>query len=454
VNAVYHGFAWMPEIEASGYDESDRQQEMDRVEEMNLHIARTWYRPDWAGGENGISASFDWDSPKMEAFYKWIGEMKERGVEVALQAAWGFPADTHLGREHADPETDPLRYARWVSESVRQIVQVRGFDNVRYLVLMTEPTTSPWGKAPDDWELWPYYVKVMRTVHDQMKLDKTRELVSFVGPNNHAVGSFGQLRLSEAVKELEDVLDIYGAHTYLPPENAYENWRAFMDRVREAVDSEPKPIWLDEYNVFREWETHIRDQPEHGTYLAEVVAASLDARIQTTMIWLLFDQLYTAPAHEATNGNSFYKGVHRWGTVRWPHDDLEDASKPYPAWYAYSMLSRYLGGGEGSKVYESEGQHGLHINAVRQKDGSLSLLVINSNASEKAFRVQLSKSLHCKLERHLYDPARISPGKDAAIPGVDRIFGHVEDEFTDTLPAGAVAVYVSKNPADGVISRN
>ncbi|MCP4313384.1 MAG: hypothetical protein GY790_19170 [Bacteroidetes bacterium] len=42
VNAVYHGFAWMPEIEASGYDESDRQQEMDRVEEMNLHIARTW----------------------------------------------------------------------------------------------------------------------------------------------------------------------------------------------------------------------------------------------------------------------------------------------------------------------------------------------------------------------------------------------------------------------------
>jgi hypothetical protein len=381
----------------------------------------------------------------MEAFYKWIGEMKKLGVEVALQAAWGFPKDTHLGRTNADPDRDPSEYARWVSESVRQIVKVRGFDNVRYLIMMTEPTTSPWGKPPEGWELWPYYVSTVRSVHEQMKLDKTRDLVRFVGPNNHAVGSFEQLRLTEATTELQDVLDIYGAHTYLPPENAYENWRAFMDRVREAVAEAPKPIWLDEYNVFREWETHIRDQPEHGTYLAEVVAASLDARIQTSMIWLLFDQMYTAPADQATNGNSFYNGVHRWGTTKWPHDDLEDPGSPYPAWYAYSMLSRYLGGGEGTNVYETIGQQGLHINAVRQKDGSWSFLVVNSNAIAKDFTIQLSRTLDCTLERHVYDPAKVKPAEDAAIPGIDKKFRKVEDSFTDTLPAGAVAVYVSAN---------
>jgi hypothetical protein len=445
VNGVYHGFAWMPEISARGYNDVDRQRELDRVKSMELQIARTWYRPDWAGVENSIAGPFDWESPKMEAFYKWLGEMKKLGVDVALQAAWGFPADTHLGRENADPERDPAEFAAWVSESVRQIVVERGFDNVKYLIMMTEPTTSPWGKAPEDWELWPYYVKVIRGVDEKMKMDKTRNLVKFVGPNNHAVGSFEQLRLTESTMELQDVLDIYGAHTYLAPENAYENWRAFMDQVRKAVATAPKPIWLDEYNVLREWETHVRDQPEHGTYLAEVVAASLDARMQTSMIWLLFDQMYTAPADKANNKNSFYNGVHRWGTTKWPNDDIEAPGTPYPAWYAFSMMSKYLGGGEGTNVYETIGQEGLHINAVRQKNGSWSFLVVNSNKSEKEFTIQFSDKLACKLKRHIYDPAKVECTVEASVPGVDKIFKNVKKNLTDTLPAGAVAIYVSKH---------
>lgn len=448
VNAVYHGFAWMPEIEARGFDDMDRQREFDRVERMGLRIARTWYRPDWAGGKTGIAGPFDWDSPKMKAFYKWIGEMKKLGVDVALQAAWGFPADTHLGRKNVDPNRDPVEYAKWVSESVRQIIKERGFDNVRYLVMMTEPTTTPWGKPPEGWELWPYYVKVVRGVHEQMLQDKTRDLVKFAGPNNHGVGSFEQLRLSEAATELHDVLDMYGAHTYLPPENAYKNWRTFLNQVQQAVAKAPKPIWLDEYNVSRNWVDHVRDQPAHGTYLAEVVAASLDAAIQTTLIWILFDQMYPAPAHKTTNNNSFHNGVHRWGTARWPHDKIEDSKSPYPAWYAYSMLSKYLGGGKGTKVYESRGQQGLRINAVQQKNGTWSLLVINSNAAAKRFTIRLSRALGCTLQRHVYDPAKVKPTEAAAIPGVDKTFENVLDTLTDTLPAGAVAIYVSAHVLD------
>jgi hypothetical protein len=454
VNAVYHGFAWMPEINTRGFGYMDRQRELDRVRRMDLRIARTWYRPDWAGGQNGIAGPFNWNSLKMNAFYKWIGEMKKLGVDVALQAAWGFPDDTHLGRKNADPDRDPAEYAAWVSESVRQIVKERGFDNVKYLVMMTEPTTSPWGKPPKGWELWPYYVKVVRGVHEQMLQDKTRDLVRFVGPNNHAVGSFEQLRLTEATTELQDVLDIYGAHTYLPPENAYENWRAFLGQVQEAVVKAPKPIWLDEYNVNRNWEKHVRDQPEHGTYLAEVVAACLDERVQTSMIWLLFDQMYPSPAHKTTNNNSFHNGVHRWGTTKWPHDTLEDPKNPYPAWYAYSMLSKYLGGGKGTKVYESKGQQGLRINAIQQKNGAWSLLVINSNAAAKRFTIQLSRVLGCTLQRYVYDPAKVKPTEAAAIPGVDKTFENVSDTLTDTLPAGAVAIYVSAYVSDPAAESN
>ena len=137
--------------------------------------------------------------------------------------------------------------------------------------------------------------------------------------------------------------------------------------------------------------------------------------------------------------------MHRWGTTKWPNDDIEAPGTPYPAWYAYSMMSKYLGGGEGTNVYETIGQEGLHINAVRQKNGSWSFLVVNSDASEKEFKIQFSRSLRATLERHIYDPAKVKCTEAAVIPGVDKTFGKVKKNFTDTIPAGAVAVYVSKH---------
>jgi hypothetical protein len=463
VNAVYQAFAWMPETKAKGFDEADVQRELDRIERMDLQMARTWYRPDWAVGENTIAGPFDWESPKMKAFYKWLGAMKEMNVDVALQAGWGFTKDMHVGREFADPERDPAEYAAWVSESIHQLVNVRGFDHVKYLILMTEPTTSPWAERPkekswpdyvsvkrgeqdpEDLELWPYYVKVMRGLHEKMLEDGTRKLVQFVGPNNHAVNSFDDLRLNETLEQLADVFDIYGAHSYLPPENAYEGWKGFLDQVRETLTEKPKPIWLDEYNVLREWEHHVRDQPAHGTYIAELIAASLDAKIQNTMIWSLFDQQYPAPLHESDGGNSFVNGVHRWGTAKFPYDTQDDPTEPYPVWYAFSMLSKYLGGGEGTKVYECKGADGIRMNAIEQTDGTWRFLVINSTPEAKSFSISFSRELGGSLERHLYDPANVQVSEAATIPEVDKVFEHAGRKLSDRLPAGGVAVYVGIN---------
>jgi len=281
----------------------------------------------------------------------------------------------------------------------------------------------------------------MRSLHELMEQDKTRDLVKFVGPNNHGCGGFNNLRLTEAKRDLHDVLDIYSAHTYLPPDNSYERWYTFFDQVRKAVGTTTKPIWVDEYNVLCEWETHVRDQPAYGTSLSEIVAASINAGMQTSMIWLLFDQMYL---QNVTNNNSFYNGVHRWGTTKWPQDTLKDSKSTYPAWNAFSMPIKYLGGGKGTKVNETEVVKGINICAVEQEDGTLSLLVVNSNQKASEFRIQLSIAINCSLERHVYDPAKIEPSQTAAIPGVDKTLAGVSDKFTDTLPPGSVAIYSTR----------
>jgi len=116
VNAVYHGFAFMPEQVAKGMGDADRKREFVRVSAIKLRIARTWYTPDMATG-GGLEKPFDWEAAQMKALYAWLAEMKKRNVEVALQLGWHFPRDAR-----------PLdRYLDWASGSLREIIVKRGF---------------------------------------------------------------------------------------------------------------------------------------------------------------------------------------------------------------------------------------------------------------------------------------------------------------------------------------
>ncbi|HEY5560208.1 MAG TPA: hypothetical protein VIK72_00375 [Clostridiaceae bacterium] len=51
----------MPEEESKGMNNNYREIEFNRVGDMNLHIARTWYRPDFACGDD-LMNTFDWNS--------------------------------------------------------------------------------------------------------------------------------------------------------------------------------------------------------------------------------------------------------------------------------------------------------------------------------------------------------------------------------------------------------
>ena len=316
VNAVYHAFAFMPEQEARGMDDADRAREFDRVSRMDLHIARTWYRPDWTFGASPADPA-DWESPRMRALYRWLGEMQRRNVDVALQAGWWFTRDTYLGSDAPDPARDLGRYAGWVSDSLREIVETRGFRNVKYLILFTEPTSYNSGAVPPGETQWSYYAKAVRAIDARLRADGRRALVKLVGPNNSGGGVF----LKEAVAELNDVIDIYSGHAY--NKAGYDEWLAVCRKMAETVAPTRKPLWLDELGKQDE---PLRATGAYGNYLAQIVAASIDAGLQTSLQWLLFDQQYVAPLDTTTNRDSFHRGVHRWGVCKWPHDDIEDPS--------------------------------------------------------------------------------------------------------------------------------
>ena len=142
--AIYHGYAGMPDDSGRVYSEELCALEAERAAKMELKIARTYYT--WWAWDHKTN-TWDWDNEIMTPFYKWLQRMKDADISVALNTGWWCPGDI-LSNCHAGPapftvegdwKTSVQKYADWVSESVHQLIEVRGFTNIKILVLFTEP---------------------------------------------------------------------------------------------------------------------------------------------------------------------------------------------------------------------------------------------------------------------------------------------------------------------------
>jgi hypothetical protein len=73
-------------------------------------------------------------------------------------------------------------------------------------------------------------------------------------------------------------------------------------------------------------------------------------------------------------------------------------------------------------------------------------MVVNLNYQNKAVKVDFNSSLGgATLYRHVYNPSVNTTSARADIIGFDKAFTGVTSSLTDTLPAGAVAIYTSVN---------
>ena len=429
VGAVYHGFSYMPESNAKGYNDALRNIEFNRVDAMDLPIARTWYRPDWAYGQSGYTTA-NWNSEKMTAFYNWLQAMKDKNVDVAINAGWWFPYDVYNVSPFATPDpntwdTSLTQWATWMSESLNQMINVRGFTNVKYVMLFTEPQNAYVGTLPAGLDHFVAYKNALNALNNKLIADGIRSLVKLVGPNS------GNYSTGTSVSDSNNVIDIYSAHGYNRAD--YTAWYNDTIALKNMVSSTGKPFWVDEYGNGND-----RNTPNYGNYIAQANAAMINAGAQNTQIWLLFDQQYAWPLDTTTNADSFDNGVHKWGTARF----LPNTQTPRPSYYIFSLMSKYLGRA-GTQVYQTTNGTGIYITAVKLPSGDWSYMVVNGTSSAQDISVNLSSPLNKTLYRYLYDPATLIPDSTASMIGYDKAFSNVSTSFMDTLPANGVAIYSS-----------
>lgn len=444
---VYHGFSYMESYEKLGYDDSDREREFARVAAMKLKVARTWFRPDYS-------------QDMLIRFGKWIAKMKELGVEVALQSAWWFTKDVwyfahekfddpEFTRERANFERCCDKLAAWIAKSLEYYIVVKGFDNIKYLSLFTEPTSYASGPVPDGLNYFEAYAIVCRKIHEKLIEYGIRDRVKLIGPNG-VFTSYEDKQLLNAVEQLGDVIDIYSAHTYSWcsasfMKNAdfvltgYAGWLKHVEFAKAQIEGTGKPLWFDEYGLSggSDAAEPFRNGGWYGNYLAQINAAIINGGAIGSFIWLLFDQKYFT---DTTNNDSFHNGIHRWGQCYMPGDDLPDSRNARPSWYSLSLLSRYMSGGA-AKVFACDFGDNICAAATEPEAGKTSVLAVNLTGRDIDVAVSSGAS---NLRRYLYDPKNIRPEQDKYLIESDKTFD--TDGFTDTLPPFAVALYTDYEP--------
>ncbi len=215
--AIYHGYAGMPDDSNRVYSEDLCILEAERAAKMKLKVVRSYYTW-WAWDKN--TNTWNWDNEIMTPFYKWLQRMKDADITVALNTGWWCPGDI-LSNCHAGPapftvegdwKASVQNYADWVSESVHQLVEVRGFTNIKILVLFTEPqhlsgTPIIEGMTPN--QCW---FDCSKAAHDALVRDGLRDKVKLMGPNEGSTVTSDMLHW--VADNTGDFLDIYSSHAY------------------------------------------------------------------------------------------------------------------------------------------------------------------------------------------------------------------------------------------------
>ncbi len=221
-NAVYHYYATAQDFPERRYNPEQIENEFERIHKMGLKIARTYF--DYCAYKNGV---WDWENEEMQSLYKWLDAMKKRNISVMLGACWWITS-VYFGNENSpffdeNPYISAEKYGKWVSELVYNVIIKRGFTNVKYLVLFTEPndgTVKLCEKFPELEKFEPYGMAV-RAAHNCLIKDQRRHLVKLVGPNEAANGLAYAGLLKYCSENLSDCIDVFSAHTYCLKESVY-----------------------------------------------------------------------------------------------------------------------------------------------------------------------------------------------------------------------------------------
>ena len=475
VNAINQGFMFLPDEYGRNYTDAQIEEELKRMDDMDVNMVRSYMDAGFAFKErNGDEVIYDWDSERMQAFYKWLDAMEERDIEVAVNMGWGIGSIANATTQDHLKYTIPWyisgqlniysdmidMYADWVKLFIEEVIIKRGYD-IEYFVMFTEPyhfNEYTFFVAPGKKETknaWEVTVDVIKATDKKLKDEGLRDMVKLTGPQYGLTKEFYEGETLEEeinwwISRINDYIDVYTFHWYIPTwpgagtvsssasvyDDNYELWVYYFEQFVEIISKTGKPFWFDEWmyggNAINNQKTDF-----YAQQIAQTVVAAMNAGVNSCIYWQMFEIVW--PTRTDTGGE-FKDGIHILGTA----PSLYTSAIPYKLFYGFTLLTRFAGEFNNNKVYFAQGENGVCLSMVEyEKDGKKyqNVIVVNTTSMEKKISINFEKSIGKTMYRYCFDPLTIVPNTSAEMIGADKGFKNVDKILQDTLPAGSIAVY-------------
>lgn len=475
INFIHQLYNYMPDKENRMNTPELIELEHETLRRMGVKQVRSFYGSSLSwDAEKGVH---DFESVWMQAFYKNCKDMEKLGIEIGITPQWHLDGlwrakdgeqGVNLGYNGCfvpdDEETTARNFAKFIKESV-EAFERHGITNIKYWYCFTECNNSmlytkngastSLGRRCYN-QVIHYYDLFVRAVDQGLKDAGMRDRYKIVGPCDNWRADDGSepysILTKHTAEHLADVVDIIGSHNGYDRADSFDQ-DAFYDipfpkltDPKERAIALGKEYWADEFNValhsvYSATEHRQSDNnPMRGVALGALVNSIMNmGYVHNVVLWALYSQQWPN-WHNGGEKSEFVDGVQIVGYI----NNLRESTVPHNAWYACSLLSRYVGEG---KVYDCVIDRPLYISAIDRTDGEFTVVVTCYQDETTDIEVTLANGLHGKnLYRYLYDPKTVQPTAGCDMIDYDKVKTQVDDCFTDTLPGYCVAIYTTEKP--------
>ncbi|GAA5210598.1 chitobiase/beta-hexosaminidase C-terminal domain-containing protein [Microbacterium kyungheense] len=395
----------MGDTAAYGYDDADWEVDVERILTVQPKVARVWFQIDWMELEKG---QYDFESPEMKAFYRYLDAFQQAGTEVLLNFGWKVGERVHdwflypgVQKPYESAPGDLVAYGHSASALLNELINNRGYDNVDYLTFYNEPNGSWDFEGPADQKA--YYADMARKVHEQLQADGLRDDVQIWGPEEVNAPDWTKYMAENA----GDVFDQYSFHLY---GESYDFMSQAIDQRRASIGDAPLNLsemgWTNPGTSV--WET---GYPNY-------IIRSANGGVHSNLVWQLNGVMTDDPRGD-TNGS-----FNMW-------DSLVLGLKPTAAFYEAGLLMRYIPAHStvlGTEVSDDD----IRATAFRDADGELTVLVETAEGRPKDVKVQFTGgNVNDRFNRFVFDDSVAQPEANALLPATTGQFKPKKSAFID-----------------------
>lgn len=251
-----------------GMNDALWEEECRRVKLSPPAVARIWFQPDWfiIDKETYYKHEYNFDSPEMQSFYKYMDLYLESGTEVEFNYGWkvaeriwdwycieGVPSP----RNSAPRDLDEFAYS--CAATLKELIENRGYTNIKYLTFYNEPN---WGYAdegdfvvssridrsvhkPNEEQKLNYWIDMLKKAKAEL-VKANLGYIKMWGPET-SCSDASKIYWAENFAQVDDILDIHTTHRYNLSFDECEMFCNFM------LDSTNKPLIITEFNCINQW---------------------------------------------------------------------------------------------------------------------------------------------------------------------------------------------------------